>query len=206
MCNSLQPFIVDYQFAEDEEGVKHLNWRERLVCPNCGCNNRQRFIIHKVFDNYKVGMKILLYEQVTRVYHMIKRDISDVEGFEYAGINLQKQTENHEVHFEDVCCLSYPDEVFDIIVSNDVFSHVDDYEQAFQEAYRVLKPEGKMIFTVPFNGNSHKNVKNANMVIFGWEILEKLKKCGFKDAYGKVYYGLKDGYLGYLPLYFEVYK
>ena len=42
--------------------------------------------------------------------------------------------------------------------------------------------------------------------IFGWDILEELKECGFTSAYGKVYYGIKDGYLGYLPLYFEAKK
>lgn len=206
VCNSPQPFIVDYQFAEEDNGIKRPNWRERLVCPNCGCNNRQRFVVHKVFENYKSGMKVLLYEQTTQVYHMIQRDIPDVTGFEYAGVNVQEQTENEEIHFEDVCRLAYPDETFDIIVSNDVFSRADDYERGFQEAYRVLKPEGKMIFTVPFNGNSQENVKNTEIVVFGWDMLEDLKKCGFKEAYGKAYYGLKDGYLGYLPLYFEVYK
>lgn len=206
VCNSPQPFIVDYQFAEEDNGIKRPNWRERLVCPNCGCNNRQRFVVHKVFENYKSGMKVLLYEQTTQVYHMIQRDIPDVTGFEYAGVNVQEQTENEEIHFEDVCRLGYPDETFDIIVSNDVFSRADDYERAFQEAYRVLKPEGKMIFTVPFNGNSQENVKNTEIVVFGWDMLGDLKKCGFKEAYGKAYYGLKDGYLGYLPLYFEVYK
>lgn len=206
VCNSPQPLIVDYQFAEEENGIKKPNWRERLVCPNCGCNNRQRFMVHKVFENYMPGMKVLMYEQNTQVFHMIQREIPDVVGFEYAKIQEQNQEENTDICYEDASKLSYATESFDMIVSNDVFSRIQEYEQAFKEAYRVLKPNGKMIFTVPFDGNSDCIVKHEDVVIYGWEMLELLKQCGFKDACGKGYFSLKDGYLGYLPMYFEAYK
>lgn len=221
VCNSPQPFIVDYQAAEEENGKKKINWRERLVCPNCGCNSRQRFIIHKIFDNYRPGMGLLMYEQVTDVFRRVNRDIAEAIGFEYAGNTVSAGNYNG-IDCADICNLPYKDEEFGLLVSNDVFEQTSNYQQAFAEAYRVLKPGGRLLFTVPFDGNNNETVAStaqwyrANPVpdmqplrvqyIFGWDILEALRTAGFSDACGKVYYGLKEGYMGYLPLYFEASK
>lgn len=38
---------------------------------------------------------------------------------------------------------------FDIVISNDVLEHVEDTEKVIQEAYRMLKPGGILIFNMP---------------------------------------------------------
>ena len=137
------------------------------------------------------------------------------------------------MRYENPSRCTYADEEFDIVVSNDVLEHIPSYKAAFAEAYRVLKPGGKFIFTVPFNANSMQTELRASVKentieyltepwyhpnpvegygpllvyqVFGWDILHDLKECGFSDAYGKIYYGIKEGYLGYLPIYFEAHK
>lgn len=233
VCHSNHPFVVDFQFAEEIDGKKVLNWRERLVCPNCGCSSRQRFMISKILENYTDDTKVLVYEQASNLFSKIKRTIPEVTGFEYVGDSCKTKTVICGIDCENICGLSYPDEEFSLLISNDVFEYAYDYEKAFSEACRVLKPGGKMIFTVPFNGNSDVTVRRAEInenglvytetpwyhgcpiegqdsllvyEVFGWDILTSLKECGFKDAYAKVYYGIKDGYMGYLPLYFEALK
>ena len=234
VCNSPQPFIADYRFAEEENGVKKINWRERLVCPNCGCNSRQRYSIRQIFEDYDGEKQILLYEQNSEVFRKVQREIPSVQGFDYPGAGHQPGKING-VDVQDICALNYENESFDLIVANDAFEHVYDYEQAFKEAYRILKFGGKMIFTVPFDGNSMETSRRVEMdemnviyttekyyhgnpvpglekepllvyQIFGWDMIDTLRNCGFKDAYGKVYYGLKKAYMGYLPMYFEAVK
>ncbi len=46
--------------------------------------------------------------------------------------------------------LSFPDDCFDLILSEDVFEHLQDYRKGFLEVYRVLKPGGVHVFSVPF--------------------------------------------------------
>lgn len=55
------------------------------------------------------------------------------------------------VRCEDLGKLTFKDSSFDLIVSSDVMEHVFDYEVAFTELLRVLKPGGYHIFTIPLN-------------------------------------------------------
>jgi SAM-dependent methyltransferase len=50
---------------------------------------------------------------------------------------------------QDVQRLTFPDDSFDVITSNQVFEHVPDDIQGFRECARVLKPGGALIFSVP---------------------------------------------------------
>jgi len=52
---------------------------------------------------------------------------------------------------QDVQRLSFDDECFDLVVSEEVFEHVPDYRRGFAEVRRVLKPGGYHIFSVPFS-------------------------------------------------------
>jgi ubiquinone/menaquinone biosynthesis C-methylase UbiE len=45
--------------------------------------------------------------------------------------------------------LKYPDNFFDIVVSLDVFEHIDNDAKAINETWRVLKKSGYLIFSVP---------------------------------------------------------
>jgi SAM-dependent methyltransferase len=50
---------------------------------------------------------------------------------------------------EDVTRLTLPDASLDLIISSDVLEHVPNVEAAFQESFRVLRPGGAHVFTVP---------------------------------------------------------
>ena len=50
---------------------------------------------------------------------------------------------------QDVEQLSFDDDSFDLVISEDVFEHVRDYRKGFREVWRVLKPGGHHVFSVP---------------------------------------------------------
>jgi SAM-dependent methyltransferase len=52
---------------------------------------------------------------------------------------------------ENLQDLSFPDETFDLVITQDVLEHVDRPEKVFSEIYRVLKPGGYHIFTIPYH-------------------------------------------------------
>lgn len=64
---------------------------------------------------------------------------------------------------EDVQQLSYPDHCFDLVTHTEVLEHVADDHRAFSELNRVLKPGGRMIFTVPFSGRPD-TVERSRMI------------------------------------------
>ena len=45
--------------------------------------------------------------------------------------------------------IPFPESKFDIVVSNQVFEHIDDFDQPVQEIHRVLKPHGLFINLFP---------------------------------------------------------
>lgn len=50
---------------------------------------------------------------------------------------------------ENVERLTFPDASFDLVTSNGVFEHVNDDMQGFRESYRVLRPGGAMVMSIP---------------------------------------------------------
>ena len=53
------------------------------------------------------------------------------------------------VRSEDLTRLTYPDAVFDLVLTSETLEHVPDLDAALREIRRVLVPGGRHIFTVP---------------------------------------------------------
>ena len=126
------------------------------------------------------------------------------------------------IRFEDLQSLTFKDESFDIVLTLDVFEHIQDPDSAFEELYRVLKPKGMHVFTVPFD-NREKTIKridkNNNVLIkpiiyhadsirskgpivyidWGYDIIDYTSKFGFSSFI----FSLKDpqsGIFGYVEI------
>jgi SAM-dependent methyltransferase len=65
---------------------------------------------------------------------------------------------------EDLLCLSYEDNQFDILFTSDTLEHISDIDQAQREIFRVLRPGGMHIFTIPVVWSRPKSRRCAEIV------------------------------------------
>lgn len=114
------------------------------------------------------------------------------------------------VTHQDITASSYADSSVDIALHNDVLEHVPNTEAVFSELARILKDGGLMVMTAPFfparditmvlatlraDGSVthhidppeyHGDPVTGDILAFyrfGWDLLAKVMKAGFKDAF-----------------------
>ncbi len=107
-------------------------------------------------------------------------------GYEYVPVDINGDGET--VRRENVLQLSFGDGSVSRILSLDTLEHIEDYEKALAEFYRVLRDDGMAIFHVPcyyFEKRASEPIKPA---VDPWghvryfaarELVEKLAKTGF---------------------------
>lgn len=74
------------------------------------------------------------------------------------------------VRCEDVQSLTFGDAMFDLVTHTEVFEHVPDDHAGFSEIWRVLRPGGLMVFTVPL-GDAETTQERARLGPDGIEYL-----------------------------------
>lgn len=237
VCSKQSDFLVDYWNSYQTEFGKIPNWRERLVCPSCNLNNRMRLTYHliqEVFPNF-INSQVYITEQTTPLFQILKNLNPAIVGSEFLGKDIPAGISNHlGIRNEDLTNLSFHNEQFDFIISLEVLEHIPDYITALKEVYRVLKQNGKFLFTVPFDRNSKENIVRAKLnsdgsithllpaeyhgdpmnvtqgclcyYHFGWELLNEIKDIGFTNAYAITTYSKEYGYLGGEQIFFVAVK
>lgn len=156
-------FLVDYLYSDN---VK-VNWRERVVCPITGLNNRLRASVH--FIDFELDLvpqsKIYIAEQLTPLYVYLNNKYPNLIGSEYLGPSFRSGFVNEQcIRHEDATSMSFKDEELDCYMTFDCLEHIPDFLNAFREAYRVLKPGGTLFWTAPFAPESHENVIYATVL------------------------------------------
>ena len=226
-CNKKVPFLVDMQSGGQRNTNSWIpNWRERMECPLCGMNNRQRLVatlINQNLSNNK-NQNVYFMEQVTPIYNwaISKFKEHNLVGSEYLGYEYEGGTIVKGIRHEDVENLSFSDSQLDLIVSNDVFEHVPHPVKAFAECARVLKSGGVMLATIPFHSGMDESVIRAQLdngqvehllpeayhgnpvsadgslvfTDFGWDILELMKVAGFSGVSVDTYISAEFGHFG----------
>ena len=215
-------FRADFAYSNGTD----VNWREWLVCPVTGLNNRLRAAVH--LADSELGLlpsdSVYLTEQVTALYRYLGQRFANLVGSEYLGEQVSRgETDSRGVRNEDLTRLSFPDESFDGLLSFDCFEHMPDFVAGMREVARVLKRGGCMMWTVPFRADLQRNLVRASLgadgefvhheppeyhgdpinaagclcfTHFGWEMLAQVKEAGFNDAYALAYWSDIFGYLG----------
>ena len=66
-----------------------------------------------------------------------------------------------DVSCQDLECLTFPDESFDLLITQDVLEHVLRPDRAVAEIARVLRPGGAHVFTMPISHGTQTLVRVA---------------------------------------------
>jgi SAM-dependent methyltransferase len=236
-CGGVRAMRVHWHFAATEpDGSVHPAWTETANCAGCGLNSRMRAVVD-FFAQHAAGSDhapCLVAEQITPSYPVFQRLFPSVTGSEYLGPDHRSgDTVAHssgvELRHEDLTALSFADATFGTVITQDVFEHVPDFRSAFREVRRVLRPDGRLVFTIPFFPDAAHTIVRATVgddgtvthVLppeihgnpvgdgslcfqhFGWDILDSLRECGFADAAAHAYWGPWQGHLGHPFFVFE---
>jgi SAM-dependent methyltransferase len=223
VCARPAEFLVDYLHCLTlPDGRRTPNWRERLVCPTCGLNNRMRAAVAKLLST--AGTDIYLTEAVTPLFQVVSARRPATLGSEYLRDGTPFGSSNAAgVRAENVTALSFADEVFDTIGTFNVLEHVPDYRRALAEFVRCLRPGGRLILTVPINLDAASTVTRASVdgngaivhhlapeihgdpldpegalafYNFGWDFLDCLREAGFADPTLSFFWDPARGYMG----------
>jgi SAM-dependent methyltransferase len=133
------------------------NWlRDYYRCSQCYSIPRQRHIQH-ILDKYFPCWESKKIHESSPSNNLIsfwcEENYSSSQFF--PGVSLGSSTNN--VRCENLESLTYPDNVFDIFITQDVFEHIHNPDKAICEIMRVLKPGGAHVFTAP----KHKQIRNS---------------------------------------------
>lgn len=154
VCGNIAPIVM----------IKE-NLRESCLCTRCKSFNRQRqraYVLCKSLSSVKrkrihslrqlaSDVDLVIYN--TECIRAIHNNLSTMKNYicsEYYGPHYKSGDMVNGLLHEDLMNLSFKDESIDVVLSSDVLEHVPRPYDAHREIWRVLKPNGRHIFTVPF--------------------------------------------------------
>ena len=199
-------------------------------------NNRQRLISARILKTLtqERTQSVYLMEQITPIYKWVSTRFPEhqIFGSEYLGPDYSSGAVVSGIRHENVEALSFASEGFDLIVSNDVLEYVASPIRALTQCYRVLKPTGEMLITIPFHHENDVSITRSTLknnelkhelpptyhgnpvshegslvfTDFGWDFLEIARKIGFSSAVAEVYSSSDFGHFGGAQLVFALRK
>ncbi len=137
---------------QDVEFIAHNAWlRDHFFCSKCGSIPRERALMHVIDTYFPQWRTAAIHESSPG-----GRGASTRLAKECPAYRTSQYFRGHEpgsmvegVRCENLESLTFPDESFDLHVTQDVLEHVFHPSKVFREIARTLKPGGMHIFTVP---------------------------------------------------------
>lgn len=97
-------------------------------------------------------------------------------------VNFNREN-GRDVRFGDINKLDFPDNSFDMVTLLEILEHLEDDRGGIKEAFRVLKPKGMILVTVPafpFLWSSHDSTAHHKRRYIKSELEKKLIDSGFE--------------------------
>jgi len=145
--------IIDDDLARTWElSPREREWfdeREGTRCQNCRMSKRVRMLlwsIRKLYPDFN-PLHILHLNQTNE----LSKVFSEVRSLTETEYNADRElgAEINGVSNQDMCRLTFDSNLFDLVLHSETLEHILDYEQALSEAWRVLKPGGWHVYSIP---------------------------------------------------------
>jgi len=140
-CRCCEKMSLFLQFGQDEE---------TRVCLRCTANLRYEMQAEFLRENFQPAtLDILELDPNSCLRPFLEKGRTYKRTYFRPGHVAGSVRDDGSV-MEDITNLTLLDASLDLIVSSDVLEHVPDASAAFRESFRVLRPGGAHVFTVPF--------------------------------------------------------
>lgn len=166
-------------------------YRENCICPHCGSGDRERwlyYVLKNKLDIFKMSGRILHFAPEKMIHNYIKQN----QNVDYYTCDI---VPGRAMHIVDITNIQFKENSFDYIISNHVMEHIVDEKKAISEIKRVLKSNGKWIFSFPIctDMKTYENVlinspedrlkeygQEDHVRLYGFDYKERFENYGFK--------------------------
>lgn len=179
-----------------EEIFKHHHiigggYRENCICPYCESVDRDRwqyYVLQNKLGVFRASGRILHFAPEAPIQKLIEQN----EQIDYYTGDI---VPGRAMHVTDITDIQYRDNTFDYIICNHVMEHIPNEEKAVSEIMRVLKPNGKWIFSFPICTDM-KTYEDKTLIspeqrrkeygqvdhvrLYGYDFAERFEKYGLK--------------------------
>jgi SAM-dependent methyltransferase len=194
-------------------GGTSLKVRQRGYCPRCNSKARHRrdwLFLEQKTDLFVDHLRLL---EVSPKYSLSRRFVR-MPNLEYVGVDLRIHP-NVSARM-DITAIAVRSKTFDAVICIHVLEEITEDHQAIRELFRVIRPGGWALITVPtqLDQKTYEDPtitdpqererafgELAHVRIYGHDLVERLEACGFQvkldlgidvDAQTKEKYGLND--------------
>ena len=134
----------------------HALDREAPSCSSCGSNVRTRGLIHALsLELFGAALSLAEFPRVRSLRGLGTSDSSQYAGLLAEKFDYRNTFFDREPRFDITQPPPAEFGAYDFLISSEVFEHVaPPAAQAFENAFRLLKPNGVLLFTVPYELDS----------------------------------------------------
>lgn len=191
-CGCETPMHVDFEYGGDR-ALQRPNWRERLVCQECGLNSKMRALLH-VLDEVVVpgpNPRALIWE--------LEGELAGAAASRFASVSVLADAGGLSSQLGELAGAGS----YDCLLVVDMLERSTVLEDEVAASLRLLAPGGGMVFTAAFStarqrsrgevagGGSHGPGREL-----GWSLLDAFRDAGFEDAAAHFFWSPAFGYLG----------
>ena len=187
----MKPYGIKHEIFK-KNSIVLAGYRKYCKCPVCKSKDRLRLVYYyliKYTDIFTNENKVLHIAPES----LLKEKLLKNDLIKYYDGDLKKGNASFILDITDI---PFKDNIFDYIICNQVLEHVVNEKKALYELKRVIKPDGRIIITVPICISNENTLEDDSIVdakerlslfcqedhvrLYGLDFKERMEKYGFK--------------------------